>query len=65
MFGITEIVIIIIVALVIFVFFGSSKIPEFAKSLRKGIDEFKKTTDEVTKPINEQLNLKQPEEPKK
>ena len=65
MFGITEIVIIIIVALVIFVFFGSAKIPEFARSLRKGIDEFKKTTDDLTKPIKEQLDLKQPEEPKK
>ncbi len=52
MFGIREIVIILIVALIIFVFFGSSKIPEFAKALRKGIDEFKKNTDDMVKTVD-------------
>jgi TatA/E family protein of Tat protein translocase len=52
MFGIREIVIILVVALIIFVFFGSSKIPEFAKSLRKGIDEFKKGADDLTKTVD-------------
>jgi hypothetical protein len=31
--------------------FGSSKIPEFARSLRKGIEEFKKTGEELSKGI--------------
>jgi TatA/E family protein of Tat protein translocase len=65
MFGLTEIVIIIIVALVIFVFFGSAKIPEFAKALRKGVDEFKKTSDDISKPIVDELTAKKPEEQKK
>lgn len=52
MLGIREIVIILIVALIIFVFFGSSKIPEFAKALRKGIDEFKKNTDDMVKTVD-------------
>lgn len=52
MFGIREIVVILIVALIIFVFFGSSKIPEFAKALRKGIDEFKKNTDDLVKTVD-------------
>jgi sec-independent protein translocase protein TatA len=52
MFGIREIVVILVVALIIFVFFGSAKIPEFAKSLRKGIDEFKKGTDELKNTVD-------------
>ncbi|NTU61202.1 MAG: twin-arginine translocase TatA/TatE family subunit [Caldiserica bacterium] len=52
MFGIREIVVILVVALIIFVFFGSAKIPEFAKSLKKGIDEFKKGTDELKKTVD-------------
>lgn len=52
MFGIREIVVILVVALIIFVFFGSAKIPEFAKSLRKGIDEFKKGTDDLKKTVD-------------
>lgn len=52
MLGIREIVVILVVALIIFVFFGSAKIPEFAKSLRKGIDEFKKGTDDLKKTVD-------------
>ena len=52
MFGIRELVVILVVALIIFVFFGSAKIPEFAKSLRKGIDEFKKGTDDLKKTVD-------------
>lgn len=52
MFGIREIVVILIVALIIFVFFGSQKIPEFAKALRKGVDEFKKGTDDLKKTVD-------------
>ncbi len=47
-FGAKEIIVILIVGLILF---GSSKIPEFARSLRKGIEEFKKTGEELTKGI--------------
>ncbi|HOR46354.1 MAG TPA: twin-arginine translocase TatA/TatE family subunit [Caldisericia bacterium] len=47
-FGAKEIIVILIVGLILF---GSSKIPEFARSLRKGIEEFKKTGEELSKGI--------------
>lgn len=49
-FGAREIIIILIIALVLF---GSSKIPEFARSLRKGINEFKKVGDDITDDISD------------
>jgi TatA/E family protein of Tat protein translocase len=52
MFGIREIVVILVIAVIIFVFFGAAKIPEFAKSLRKGIDEFKKGSDDLVKTVD-------------
>lgn len=50
MFGAREIIIILIVVLVLF---GSSKIPEFARSLRKGINEFKKVGDDLKEGIED------------
>ena len=50
MFGAKEIIIILIVVLILF---GSSKIPEFAKSLRKGINEFKKVGDDLKEGIED------------
>lgn len=50
MYGAKEIVIILIIALILF---GSSKIPEFARSLRKGINEFKKVGDDLKKDIDD------------
>jgi len=50
-FGFREIFIILVVVLIIFVFFGANKIPEFARGLRKGIDEFKKAGNEFTKTV--------------
>ncbi|HPV87454.1 MAG TPA: twin-arginine translocase TatA/TatE family subunit [Caldisericia bacterium] len=47
-FGAKEIIVILIVGLILF---GSSKILEFARSLRKGIEEFKKTGEELSKGI--------------
>jgi sec-independent protein translocase protein TatA len=47
-FGAKEIIVILIIGLILF---GSSKIPEFARSLRKGIEEFKKTGEELSKGI--------------
>ncbi|HTB85268.1 MAG TPA: twin-arginine translocase TatA/TatE family subunit [Candidatus Sulfotelmatobacter sp.] len=42
----------IVVLVVILVLFGAKKIPEFAKGLGKGINEFKKASREVTDEIN-------------
>jgi sec-independent protein translocase protein TatA len=42
----------IVVMVVILVLFGAKKIPEFAKGLGKGINEFKKASREVTDEIN-------------
>ena len=52
MFGIgfQEIVIILVVALI---FFGPKRLPDLAKSLGKGIAEFKKASEEVRKGIED------------
>ena len=47
-FGAREIIVILIIGLILF---GSSKIPEFARSLRKGINEFKKVGDDLKNDI--------------
>jgi len=45
----------LVVLVVILVLFGAKRIPEFAKGLGKGINEFKKASREVTESIeNEQ-----------
>ena len=44
----TELVIVVVAILVLF---GAKKIPEFAKGLGKGINEFKKASREVTDSI--------------
>ncbi|HOO96338.1 MAG TPA: twin-arginine translocase TatA/TatE family subunit [Caldisericia bacterium] len=49
-FGAREIIIILVIALVLF---GSNKIPEFARSLRKGINEFKKVGDDIAEDIGD------------
>ncbi len=41
----------VLVLVVILVLFGAKKIPEFAKGLGKGINEFKKASREVTDEI--------------
>ena len=42
----------VLVMVVILVLFGAKRIPEFAKGLGKGINEFKKASREVTEEIN-------------
>ncbi|HEX7653958.1 MAG TPA: twin-arginine translocase TatA/TatE family subunit [Verrucomicrobiae bacterium] len=44
----------IIVLVVILVLFGAKKIPEFAKGLGKGINEFKKASKDVTDSIEQE-----------
>lgn len=40
---------ILIIVLVIIVFFGAKKLPEFAKALRQSVDEFKKPNEKDAK----------------
>ena len=43
---------VLIVVLAVLILFGGKKIPEFARSLAKGLKEFKKATNEVDDSIN-------------
>lgn len=52
--GVPELILILVIALVIF---GPSKIPEFAKGLGKGINEFKKASKEAQREISEAVNI--------
>ena len=54
MFGLggTEIVIIVVVALLIF---GPSKLPELAKTIGKAMNEFKKATTEVEEAVKREM----------
>jgi sec-independent protein translocase protein TatA len=45
---------IILIFMVILIFFGSKQIPEFAKMLGKGMNEFRKATDEIKRQISEE-----------
>ena len=45
----------VLVLVVILVLFGAKRIPEFAKGLGKGINEFKKASREVTDEINREV----------
>ena len=44
---------IFVILLVVLLLFGSKKIPEFARSIGKGMREFKKATDDIKKEIND------------
>jgi len=43
---------IFIVMIVVLLLFGANKIPEIARGLGKGMNEFKKATDDIKKEIN-------------
>lgn len=43
----------LLIGLVVLVFFGAKKIPEFAKGLGKGIREFKDAVSDVKKEVDE------------
>lgn len=51
---------ILIIGLVILVFFGAKKIPEFMKGLGKGVREFKDGVKEINAPldVNDQAEIK-------
>ena len=50
---------IVILVLVILLFFGAKRIPELARGLGQGINEFRKASDDIKKEIdkgNEEIN---------
>lgn len=53
--GITEI---LLIAVVLLLLFGPSKLPELGKSLGKGIQEFKKASRELTEPLKDDADKK-------
>jgi TatA/E family protein of Tat protein translocase len=52
--GLPELIIILIVALIVF---GPKKLPDLAKSLGKGMAEFKKATDDLKSSIDNDLKI--------
>ncbi|MDZ7714857.1 MAG: twin-arginine translocase TatA/TatE family subunit [Balneolaceae bacterium] len=44
---------ILIIALVILLFFGARRIPELARGIGQGINEFRKASDEIKKEIEQ------------
>ncbi len=60
--GLPELIIILIVALVVF---GPKKLPDLAKSLGKGLAEFKKASDELKTSIESDLKVDVNEDPYK
>ena len=48
---------IVIVFLVVLMLFGSSKLPELAKGLGKGMKEFKRATDDIKKEITSETDV--------
>lgn len=53
----------LVVMVVILVLFGAKRIPEFAKGLGKGINEFKKASREVTESIENEAAAPAPKAP--
>lgn len=47
----------VIVFLVVLMLFGSSKLPELAKGLGKGMKEFKRATDDIKKEITSETDV--------
>lgn len=60
--GLPELVIILVVALIVF---GPRKLPDLAKSLGKGLAEFKKASDDLKSSIDNDLRVDLNEEPNK
>ena len=51
---------IMVIGLVVLVFFGAKKIPEFMKGLGKGVKEFKEGISDVQKDIEESTKMDEP-----
>ena len=52
----------LIILVVILIFFGPKRLPDLAKSLGKGIAEFKKASEEVKKSIDDAMKEEMPKE---
>ncbi len=57
--GIPELILIFIIALLLF---GPKKLPEIGKTIGKAIREFRKTTEDVKKSIEEEIEKEDKEE---
>jgi len=53
----------LVILVVVLIFFGPKRLPDLAKSLGKGIAEFKKASEEVRKGIDEAVRESDNEEP--
>ena len=53
----------LVILVVVLIFFGPKRLPDLAKSLGKGIAEFKKASEEVRKGIDEAVREPDNEEP--
>ena len=54
---------ILLIAVVVLIFFGGKKIPEFMRGLGKGMREFNDAKDNVKRELNEGMKAKDQEEP--
>ena len=50
---------ILIILFVILLLFGAKKLPELAKGLGKGINEFKKTTNEIKEEVKKASDIEE------
>jgi TatA/E family protein of Tat protein translocase len=53
----------LVILVVVLIFFGPKRLPDLAKSLGKGIAEFKKASEEVRKGIDEAVRESDTDEP--
>ncbi len=52
----------LLILVVVLIFFGPKRLPDLAKSLGKGLAEFKKASEEVKKSIDEAMKEEAPKE---
>ncbi len=58
--GMPELVVILVIALLVI---GPKKLPDLAKSLAKGLNEFRRATDDVKRDVQDSLRQDDEEEP--
>ncbi|MGE5416458.1 MAG: twin-arginine translocase TatA/TatE family subunit [Acidobacteriota bacterium] len=59
--GTPELLIIMFVALLVF---GPSKLPELGKSIGKGLNEFKRASDDIKQQVQDAMTVEEKPEPK-
>ena len=50
---------ILVILFIILLLFGAKKLPELAKGLGKGVNEFKKASSEIKKEVNKAIESKE------